>query len=221
MSALVSRVRTIAIVVLLLLGSSTSAHADSDRLVGYGGFGSGMGGLFGKLGRDLDSNIVRTTIHGGVRIGEVAVSWNFVMGFLGSNNAPLHGRDLMSMAFGPNVRYMFGWPNDVAQLYVRGGFHRVWWKGSSKVQRTCEQTGGCAAGFYQATPDYAGFALRMGVGLQITPPLRRSRDPYLHFALDVGYQMLNMKIINDRQTGHMITASIQIAFGGGRKGRTR
>ncbi len=222
MSAEVAGVRYPAIILAVLLASSATAQADGqDRLVVYGGFGSGAGGMYGKLGKDFDSNIVRSTLHGGVRIGEVSLSWNLTMGMLGSNNPPLHGRDLLSLAFGPNARYTFGWPNDVAQLYVRGGFHRVWWWGSDKVSRTCEQTGSCTAGFYQESPAYAGFAARMGIGMQITPPMPRRRDPYMHFALDLGYQLMNMKLITDRQTGHMITASIQIAFGGGRKGLRR
>lgn len=211
----------IIVIVLGLVTSTTPARAEPDRLVGYGGFGSGLGGLYGSLGRQLDSNVVRTTIHGGVRIDELTIAWDFTMGFLGSRNEALHGRELMSFAFGPEVKYTFGWPNDVAQLYVRGGFQRVWWKGFDPVQRTCRQTGACTAGFYQENPDYTGFSGRVGMGIQLTPPLRRASEPYLHFALDVGYELMNLRLIRERDTGHMITASLQVAFGGGRKGRRR
>ena|GEM_PF-4196037 len=208
------------VIVALLCGVAAPAAAEPEVLVGYGGFGTGFGGLYGDLGREFDSNVLRSTLHGGLRVDNVDVSWHFTAGFLGSDEVALHGSELVSLAFGPDVRYLFGSPHDVAQLYVRGGFARVWWKGSDKVQRTCEQTGACTAGFYAEAPDYAGFAARAGVGIQITPPMRRTNF-YMHMSLDVGYQLINMKLISDRETGHMLTASFRIAYGGGRKGHSR
>jgi hypothetical protein len=97
----------------------------------------------------------------------------------------------------------------------------MWWSGSSQVQRTCEQTGDCAAGFYSENPSYKGYTGKLSTGIHFTVPTNRPGSKskfYMAFWVEVGVERMRVNIINDTFDGNMFSATLGLRIGGGRHG---
>ena len=216
----------ISFAILAFTAAPAVAQADElvgsrSELVGYGQFGTGVAALYGELGDEFDSQVIRTHLGGGVRINDFSITASFAMGFLDSSNFERDGRDLLSFEYGPEVTYFTPLPNRRTQWYLRAGLHRLLWSGNSQVRRTCEQTGDCAAGFYAESPGYYGYTGKLSTGIHFTLPTRNHGGKstlYMAFWFDLGYERLSVDIIHDTIGGNMFSATLGIQMGGGRLG---
>lgn len=212
------RIASPALLLIALCALPGQADADVERLVGFGGFevsGASMGGALGEQ----FSGEQRLYYSTGLKLNDLDL--RIMVGGLDEltpTDPTLHGSYLSSFEFGASLRSIIAKPTPHFSLYVRGGLNRIWWSGTQEIRRTCAQTGDCIAGFKEVEPHFQGYSSRFGVGAEWNP-LRPSAWTFFTISADVGYELTRMKIWNDYEVGHAISASVHIAIGAGKNGR--
>jgi hypothetical protein len=86
--------------------------------------------------------------------------------------------------------------------------------GAKDVRRPCGFTGACDAGFYRATPDYDGFAFRVGGGIYRAVPT--GDNSFLGIAADLGVERMSFDFFGQDQVEHSLMLSIGLMLGSGK-----
>lgn len=200
-------------VAVLVAGSSATAAADT--LAGYGEFGYRSSRYRGDLGDEFGSSWLGWQLGGGLRIKQFAIGAALDFHTVESLDVARHGDSLYQFGFGPEAKLFVG-PDVGTRGYVRLGYRRSWISGDTSVQRLCQDTGQCVAGFWWEEPSYSGNAVRLGVGIEYIPPGAIKQNFLAAFFLDAGYDIVSHDIIGQETTGGMINLAIGAVIGGGR-----
>lgn len=191
---------------------SAPASASADVLVGFSQFSLGTAKFTGELGNEFDRTKIDFQFGGGLRYRSLALTLSVGIGPVDTHDKSRHSSESFGFRLGPDIRYYLTKTGGF-EPYIRTGLHRNWIEGSGTVRRYCAESNTCTGGFWTAEPDYAGWNLRAGVGVQYTVT---ERDFYAGFWLDVGYDAITMKVVEKYPPGGVISISLGASIGGGR-----
>jgi hypothetical protein len=190
---------------LILMGSTSTSWSDNIDVIGE--ISTGYVAAGGELGgADVP---MHTQIGFGLRMGRFAIEAVGDWRTLAPDKTELHSDTIIDWSLGPQLRWFAGdW------AYLRGGLARHWLHGVGTVRRQCGLTGSCDAGFYEATPDYDGLALRAGGG--IYRAVRAGDNSFFGISADLGVETMRFDFFGQTQVEHMAMLSIGVMLGSGK-----
>jgi hypothetical protein len=216
------RARAALLVLLVLLAAPAAAAADPPAAPPGPDWslhlevGLTTGGLGGALGEAWSIDRGGFTIGAGIRRHQLAAAVRCGMFAVDSSRPERDNADLLAMDLGGDVTVYLR--EGQAEPFLRVGYRKTWFHGSTAVIRTCEESGGCLGGFWTVVPSYSAHGPVIAIGEQLTLRSRsdHQRQSMLFLAsVQLEAAPLEVELPGGAVTGRYVGLRLSIGFGGG------